>query len=797
MYKVNNAGFPVQIVNMSEHDIYLAPRTHLGVLQPIEPIPVGNSVTIVDINEHEACIEFHPESNNMDEITLKTDVASKSTDGIESLSNIQHLWDQMDIATDISADQETALRQLLEKHRNIFSTSESDIGYCDMVKHKIRTKDDIPVRVPHRRIPPHQWTEVRDYLKKSLDMGIIRPSSSPYAAAAVVVRKSSGKLRLCLDYGLLNAKITRDAYPLPRIDEAIDVLKGAKYFTSLDLAHGYHQVGIEEEDIHKTAFRVGTGGLYEFVRMPMGLCNAPATFMRLMDHAFGDENFQSILVYLDDILVFGSSPQQMLDRLDRVLSKLTHCNLKVKPEKCHIFQKEVRYLGHLISGEGVRPDPEKISTIKNWPVSTTYKDLKSFLGLSSYYRKYVLNFASIARPLHRILDGYAGKRKKRRRSIPTVPFQEKWTDECTTSFETLRKKLISAPILGYPDFLLPFILEIDASHDGLGAILSQDQDGCRVVLAYASRSLHGAECNMDRYSSMKLELLAMKWAISEKFRDLLIGAKFTVYTDNNLLSYFLSTTKLGATETRWAAELAIFNYEIKYRSGSSNRNADALSRKEQSVSDHDVQLEMMSAVVVNDTLSSHLGSAKLPEELQKLIRKTLPDVCMEALQTRSQDTSPAVAINLPEIPLEKLIKAQEEDEYIGKVLKYWKQRKRPTRQQLSRESRPTKKLLKHWGQFKEERGLLYRVCHLDGEDVLQFVLPVSLQNKILESLHDDMGHQGVQKTTSLIQRRCYWPNMFADIEEYCKVCKRCMLSKAGKKFDHPWATLLPVDHWRY
>ena len=249
------------------------------------------------------------------------------------------------------------LLMLIEKYKDSFSKSDEDIGYCDLVKHRIITTDDVPVKLPHRRVPPHQWPEVRESLKRMLATGIIRPSSSTYAAAVVVVRKSSGKLRICLDYRQLNLKTHKDAYPLPRIDEALEALKGAKYFSSIDLAHGFHQVAIEDKDIEKTAFRVGTGGLFEFTRMPMGLCNSPATFMRLMDLGFGDLNFQSILIYLDDILLFGSSPEELLKRTDIVLSRLASMNLKIQPEKCHWFQEQLHYLGHLISSKGVLPDP--------------------------------------------------------------------------------------------------------------------------------------------------------------------------------------------------------------------------------------------------------------------------------------------------------------------------------------------------------------------------------------------------------------------------------------------------------
>ena len=363
------SSIPVQIANMADHDVYLAARTAVGSLSVVES--ETNQVNLVEVNEHEAIIE--PQQPD------------RVCPGTEPDSDLQSLISRMNVADNLPREHYEAMMSVLAKHADVFSRSDSDIGCCDAVKHKIPLIDDRPVRLPHRRIPPHQWPEVREHLKKSLDMGIIRPSSSPYASAVVVVRKPSGKIRLCIDYRHLNAKTYKDAYPLPRIDEALEALKGAQYFTSLDLAHGFHQIAVDDDDVHKTAFRVGSGGLYEYVRMPMGLCNAPATFMKLMDKTFGDENFQSILVYLDDILIFGSTPEEMLQRLDMVLTRLGNCNLKVKPEKCHLFKEELRYLGHLVSAKGVAPDPQKIATVKDWSICQSYVNLRSFMGLAGYY----------------------------------------------------------------------------------------------------------------------------------------------------------------------------------------------------------------------------------------------------------------------------------------------------------------------------------------------------------------------------------------------------------------------------
>ena len=228
-------------------------------------------------------------------------------------SNFNKLVQRMDISSTITRSQRRALLQLIRKHEEVFSKYEDDIGDCPTITHWIKTLDDQPVRVPHRSVPPNQWSEVQDFINSALKNGIIRESKSPYASPIVLVRKPTGRLRLSVDYRLLNRKTVKDAYPLPRIQDALQSLRGAKYFCSIDLAHGFYQLRVAEEDKPKTAFRPGTGGLYEFERMPMGLCNAPGTFMRLMDIIFGDKNFQTLLNYLDDILVFGATFGEMLE----------------------------------------------------------------------------------------------------------------------------------------------------------------------------------------------------------------------------------------------------------------------------------------------------------------------------------------------------------------------------------------------------------------------------------------------------------------------------------------------------
>ena len=740
---VDHTGtIPVQIANFSDHDIYLQPRTPVGILQSAS---LKSDMEISFDGKQEVFV---------------SEVASAN-----AKQDVETLLSRMNVS-DLSSEQHATLKSLMARHYSVFSQDEDDIGFCDLITHRIRTTDDNPVKVAHRRVPPHHWGEVREYLKASLERQVIRPSSSAYAAPVVLVRKKNGTMRLCVDYRSLNAKTHKDAYPLPRIEEALQALNGAKYFVSLDLAHGFNQIPVAEEDVEKTAFRVGTGGLYEYTRMPFGLCNAPATFMRLMDGLFGDQNFQTLLIYLDDILVFGRTFDETVERLDLVLDRLGQHNLKVKPEKCQLFHQKLRYLGHLVTEDGILPDPEKTDAVDNWPTPTSETEMRQFLGFAGYYRRFVPGYAKIAAPLHSLLGG---PKKRKPRNAKTSPFSEQWDELCNKAFRELKQRLVSAPILGYPDFTKPFVLETDASINGLGAVLSQQQENGMVVLSYASRGLREPERNMQNYSSMKLELLALYWAVAVKFRDMLLGAHFTVYTDNNPLSYIQTTTKLGATEMRWAADLALFSFDVKYRSGRSNGNADALSRKPQYV---------LSEEHITTELDITLKSKALPSDLQIAAH----DARANCIQVRAnQITADATAMaTLPSIDREDLAVLQKADTHIGRLWIFRSTGKAPSTREIMAEDKVTRKLLNEWTRISCIDGVLCRKLRKNGDTIQQLLVPEALRKQILDALHDQVGHQATEKTLALARARCFWPGMARDVEEYCKTCKRCMLAKAGK-----------------
>ena len=447
----------------------------------------------------------------------------------------------------------------------MFSLYDGDLGFCDWLKHSIPTTTDKPVYLPHRQIPIQLQSDVKKCLDGWLKVGIIQPSKSPCASQVVIVRKKTGEICLCVDFRKLNAISIRDSFPLPHIEEALQAVQAAMWFTSFDLAQGYLQMAMEEEDMKKTAFRASSSGLYEFTRMPFGLTNAGASFCHLMEMCIGDQQYITLLFYLDDICVFAETADQMLDRIQFTFGRLKEFNLKIKPKKSFFFQAEVNFLGHILSKKGVSPNPEKVAKIKDWPIPKTPKEVHSFVGLASYYRRFIPNFAKWAGPLHRLIILAATQQKVRQGIMKKSEIPEfVWSQECQEGFDNLKKALISAPILAYPDYSKPFILETDASLKGLGAVLSQKGDDNTVqVIAYTSRSLRPGEKSMRDYSSAKIELLALKWSVCEKFKDYLLGSNFTVYTNNNPLVY-VKTSKLGAAQICWLSELALYDFNIIY-----------------------------------------------------------------------------------------------------------------------------------------------------------------------------------------------------------------------------------------
>ena len=396
-----------------------------------------------------------------------------------------------------------------------------------------------------------------------LEVGAIRKLQSPWASAVVLVCKKDGALQFCIDLHKLNARMIKDSQTLPDIEESLDSLCGAVIFTSLDLKSGYWQVELDEDSIPYTAFTVGPLGFYECLQMPFGLTNAPAMFQRLMENCLGDLHLNWCIIYLDDIIIYSKSPEEHVERLEAVFKKLSAVGLKLKPSKCEFFKSEITYLGHIVSEHGIAIDPKKVKAIQLWLRPETVTQVRKFTGLTNYYRKFIHNYAKVAKPLHQLVSGNNAKLK----CTMVV-----WMDECEESFRKLKELCSNTPVLAYPDYMKKFKLYKDVSESGLGAVLAQvKEDGKERPIAYASRTLSKSE-------QMKLEFLALKWSITDQFHEYLYGGTFDVYTDNNPLTSILTSAKLDAIGQCWVASLGCYNFSLHYNPGRHNMVADSLYR---------------------------------------------------------------------------------------------------------------------------------------------------------------------------------------------------------------------------
>ena len=412
---------------------------------------------------------------------------------------------------------------------------------------------------------PPLLEEVRASLRDMLEAEVIHLSQSPWCNAVVLVRKKDSTLHFCVDFRCLNAHTKKDSYPLPQIQEALESMAGSVHFSLMDFKSGFWQIKMALRSQQYMAFTVGNLGFYEFTRMPFRLCNASVMFQRLMQNTLGELNLMYFVIYLDDVIVFGHMEEEHLERLRMVFERFCKFNLKLKPLKCSFFQPEIMYLAHHISRRGILPSRENVWAMQEFPMPETYTQVCAFCGLAGHYRRFITGFANIAHPLYNMLG------KEVKMGPVDLPPPEAWE-----AMAILKGKVQSTPVLVFPNFEKPFLLEMDASKEGLGAVLSQKQsNGRHHPIAFGSCSLTPAEKN---YHSSKLEFLTLKWSVTEHFKEYLAYMPFVVRTNNNPLMYMLTTPNLDATGHRWVGALASFQFELEYQKGADNGAVDALSQ---------------------------------------------------------------------------------------------------------------------------------------------------------------------------------------------------------------------------
>ena len=645
------------------------------------------------------------------------------------------------------------LSEILIKHQSTFSKDDYDLGCTHLATHHIDTADAKPIRMPPRRVPLSFVGKDKSAIEKMEKRGAIRPSASPWAAPIVLVWKKNGDARVCSDYRKLNEVTVKDAFPLPRISDCLDAVSGSVFFSTMDLTSGFNQIPVAPEDIHKTAF-VTRHGLFECPVMPFGLTNAPATFQRVMELALQGLQWSTCLIYLDDVIVFGHTMEEHLTRLEGVLDRIKEANLKVCPAKCEFLAEEVLFLGHVISGDGIKPSPHNVSKILGWKAPTNQKEVRQFLALASYYRRFIKDFSSIAKPMS---------------ELTSVNAEFKWTPECESAFNTLQSALVSPDIMAYPlNDSGEFILDTDACDVGIGAVLSQKQDDVERVISYASRTLNKAERN---YCVTDRELLAVKYFV-EYFKHYLLGRTFVVRSDHQALKWLFSLKEPKNRIARWIEVLSAFDFVVEYRAGKKHGNADGLSRcpdpRRCQCEDMDEEGHNLRCGPCNKCLKR---SENIVENFE------LPGERVGRVGEQSTWFQGYTYHELKEM--------QRNDVDLAIVIGFLEAPQLPSNQEVLKQS----PAVRHYWIYRQMlsmcNGILVRhyTKHDGTGKYVQFVVPRVMRNDVIYHMHNSLmsGHLGVSKTEGKLLQRFYWYQVREDIRLWILNCDECQSNKLSVK----------------
>lgn len=647
----------------------------------------------------------------------------------------------------LSILEKQSLMELIHKHKNVILKENEKLTSTTKIKHKIQTSHEKPIYTKTYRYPHAHKQTVKDQIEDMLENGIITHSDSPWNAPIWVVPKKSDasgkkKYRVVIDYRKLNEVTVDDKFPIPQIEDILDNLGKSTYFTTLDLKSGFHQIEMDQNSRQKTAFSTDLGH-YEFLRMPFGLKNAPATFQRAMNSILGDLIGTVCYVYLDDVIVFGKSLNEHIINLGKVLEKLENANLKIQLDKCEFLKKNCEFLGHIITPHGVKPNPEKIKEIQTWKLPTTEKQIKQFLGLVGYYRKFIRDYAKLTKPMTKYL-------KKDIKVDTNDP-------EFKKSFDKCKSMLISDPILAYPDYSKPFVLTTDASNYALGAVLSQINENKDQPVAFASRTLNKHEVN---YSTTEKEALAIIWAI-EKFKPYLYGQKFTLVTDHKPLVFIKNANKNGKL-IRWRLELENYDYTVVYKTGKTNVVADALSRKVE-INANEVA-EPTDADTVHSASSSdeyfiHFTERPVNNYRNQIIFRV--DLVDSVLTTNPFPGYRRTVICDTNFTPEKIT------DYLRR---YWNGRQTAIHS--------PENLL---NMIQESYRSHFTHAHLViTQNIVEDVVTTERQDNIIRQEHD-RAHRGIQEVEQQIKRSYFFPEMVKKIRQFNNACQICSAHKYDRK----------------
>ena len=686
--------------------------------------------------------------------------------------------------SDLTEDQRAKLYTFIASNRKTFAKDTAELGCTNVHRHTIETGQAPPQRKRPYRVSPQIKQHIEEQIEDMLKNDIIQPSNSLWAAPVVMCKKKDNTYRFAVDYRDLNAVTEPINFPIPRLEDVIDSVgeNNSKIFTVLDLRAGFHQIPLDPETAHKTTF-VTHSGSYSFKRLTYGLRNAPIAFQAVMAQVLQGINFKYALVYVDDILIHSTTFEEHLVHLQNVFNRLNEANLKLQPKKCQFAAEKVEYLGHYFSKQGIEVNPSKIEAVKTYPVPKTRKQLKAYLGLTKYYRRFVRNYAAIAAPLNSLL-------KK--------DTEYKWSDECEASFKLLKEKLMSSPILAFADTRRPFFISVDASGTAIGYILGQkDSEGREVVISYGGRALRGTEL---KWSICERECLALVEAIKH-FHPYISHSHFTVYSDNIALKWLQKIRDENGRLGRWSLKLQGYNFTVAHKPGIKNQNADALSRRSYNTPEHSKNPEAKcqsqnhseSPVSQNQSepsvqyLQTHFEYADKPS-----------NHFLSALQQIPTENEEPTAMPLREPTISTKSRAdiatlQETCSDVGLLYRYM------VHGQLPDNKTEQQKLIISSEQYVIRDDVLFHFIDARTKSnkrhensFSQLVVPKCLREDVILAYHDGNAHLGFDKTYSAIRCKYYWPKMYTDIDIHVRTCDTCQRCKRYYNNDKAPLTPLPI-----
>ena len=649
---------------------------------------------------------------------------------------------------DAATSEETKVKftKLCDDFQDIVSQGSTDIGKTLLVEMDIETGDSPPIASRPYTLPLKHYDWVRKEITQLERADIITKSISPWASPVVIVPKKTipgapPERRMCVDFRRLNGQLPKvqntsggkgciSLVPLPKIDELYAKLKGHKYFSTLDLRSGYYHIGLSESAKPKTAFVVSGMGKYQFNRVPFGLAQAPAYFQRLINEVLTDIDFA--MGYLDDIIIFSETEEEHLRHLEIIFERLRKAKLKLKLQKCNFFKRHIQYLGHLISSEGIHPLPEKLESIKNMPTPNSPKQVKQFLGLVGYYRKFVPRFADISRPLTKLT---------KKNEVFT------WTPECDRCFKMLKDSLQEAPILRYPDPNAEYTLYTDASNYAYAGVLTQKDGDTDHPVAYTSGLFRGSQCN---WAALTKEAYAIYMSV-KKLSFYLDSANITLRSDHKPLQKFLEKNTMNAKVNNWAVELESYNIKFCFIEGQKNVLADTLSRLIEINNDVKQPAEKP-GYEFGYTPFEELPAAQVEVVEEVIIAEDCGSEEVLLLHERPVKMEPPVKVPIPD---HKMMELQEQDEYVSRLRTEW---------QLGRLDA---------NYFKMERDVLRKRITINGVPYEPVILPGILQEYVLMLAHNEQGHNGSRRTYNALRYVYYWKGMKNAVERHCKRCYTC------------------------